>query len=109
MAFLFRAFARRTVVFFTILAIVAADHNALAAKREGVPKSAPAFTKFMARFIQAAVPEAKVQIVGRLRLDVEMPKEGYTTDLHNIYSTCQRDRDNCDANATLFVAAAVQS
>ncbi len=80
----------------------------MAAKREGTPKSAPAFTKFMARFIQQAVPEAKVQIIGRLRLDVEMPRDGHTTDLHNIYNACQRDRDNCAAEVTYFVAQSVQ-
>jgi hypothetical protein len=77
------------------------------AKDRGIPKSAPAFTKFVARFIQDAMPEAKVAVAGRLRLDVETPKGGHTTDLHNVYSVCQRDPDTCIVEVTAFVGQMV--
>jgi len=77
---------------------VAAD-----AEDRDIPKSAPAFTKFVAAVIQEAMPESKVSIIGRLRLDVEAPHGGHTTDLHNVYAACQRDRDNCIVEVTEFV------
>jgi len=81
---------------------VAAD-----AKDRDIPKSAPAFTKFVAEFIQEAMPRARVSILGRLRLDVETPHGGHTTDLHNVYSACQRNRDTCFVEVTAFVGEMV--
>ena len=74
-----------------------------AADDRDMPKSAPAFTKFVAGFIQEAMPEAKVSIIGRLRLDVETPHGGHTTDLHNVYAACHRNPDNCIVEVTEFV------
>jgi uncharacterized protein YtpQ (UPF0354 family) len=91
------------VVSITAVVCLSAD-----AKEHGIPKSAPAFAKFVARFIQEAAPEARVSVSGRLRLEVETPNGGNTTDLHNIYSTCRKDPDNCDAELTNFVAGAIQ-
>jgi uncharacterized protein YtpQ (UPF0354 family) len=87
------------LAFFALSAIgVAAD-----AKDRGIPKSAPAFTKFVAGFIQEAMPEAKVAVIGRLQLDVETPHGGHTTDLHNVYAACHRNPDNCIVEVTEFV------
>lgn len=107
------ALAARVGVFLLIVAVgiaLSADYASVsyARARGGVPKSAPAFTKFVAEFIREAMPSAKVAIAGRLRLDVETPNGGHTTDLHNIYSTCRRDPDACDEDVTVFVAQAVE-
>jgi uncharacterized protein YtpQ (UPF0354 family) len=92
-------------LFIGLLSTAVAD----AREARGIPKSAPAFTKFVAKFIQEALPSAKVTVAGRLRLDVEAPNGGHTTDLHNLYSTCQRAPDTCDEEVTAFVANAVYS
>lgn len=77
------------------------------ARSNDIAKSAPAFTKFMAKLIQDALPDAKVNIAGRLRLDVETQQGAHTTDLHNIYASCQRDPDDCQENVSVFVADSV--
>lgn len=82
--------------------------SSVEARGKGIPKSAPAFTKFVARFIQDAMPSANVNVTGRLRLDVEAPKGGHTTDLHNVYSVCQRNPDTCNEEVTFFVGQMVE-
>jgi hypothetical protein len=73
----------------------------------GVPKSAPAFTKFVGRTIQNLIPGAKVSVMGRLQLDVELPGGGHTTDLHTVYSACLRNPDKCQLLVDTFVAQAL--
>jgi hypothetical protein len=107
MAFGARGAVRPVVLLFAALLSASFAFNADARATRGIPKSAPAFTKFVARFIQDALPSAKVTVIGRLQLDVEAPNGGHTTDLHNVYSTCQRDPDICDQEVTVFVAQAV--
>jgi hypothetical protein len=89
------------------LACVLLSSMSADAKVLGIPKSAPAFTKYVARFIQEAMPEAKVAVIGRLRLDVEAPHGGHTTDLHNVYSVCRRTPDICGVEVTAFVGQMV--
>lgn len=106
------AWHRAAVLFFwavlCFLAIsVGVDNASHARTAGGVPKSASAFTKFVAKLIQEAMPSAKVTIAGRLRLDVEVPNGNHTTDLHNVYSTCRRDPDACDEDVAVFAAHAV--
>ncbi len=105
------SFAARRTVPLIVLVFLALSWmgvgSGAAAKERGIPKSAPAFTKFVGRLIQQVMPDAKVTVLGRLRLDVEAPKGGHTTDLHNVYSTCQRNRDTCGAEVTAFVGQMV--
>jgi hypothetical protein len=103
-----RGAALFAVIISTAVSSMILSFDANAKPRVGIPKSAPAFTKFMARFIADALPSAKVSVIGRLRLDVEAPKGGHTTDLHNIYSACQRNPDACTEDVTVFVAQAVE-
>jgi uncharacterized protein YtpQ (UPF0354 family) len=103
MAFGMRAALRLVVVFFVALSVnsPAAD----AREPKGVPKSAPAFTKFVGVIIMKTLPGTMVTVSGRLRLDVRPPSgKLHTTDLHNIYSLCQRVPDRCEDEVTNFVA-----
>ena len=106
MAFGPRAALRPIVVLFVALLSVNAS-GADARETKGIPKSAPAFTKFMAEFIREAMPQAKIAIAGRLRLYVDMPGGKKTADLHDVFNACHRDPDNCPQAATEYVAAVV--
>ena len=106
MAFGMRAALRPIVVLFVALLSVNSS-GADARETKGVPKSAPAFTKFVAVFIRQALPSATVSVTGRLVLDVDAPNGRHTTDLHNVYSICRRNPDLCDAEVTTFVADVV--
>src|SRR5208282_1307833 len=64
MAFGMRAALRPIVVLFVAL-LSANASGADARETTGVPKSAPAFTKFMAEFIREAMPQAKIATAGR--------------------------------------------
>jgi uncharacterized protein YtpQ (UPF0354 family) len=107
MAFAARGAVPLITFVLVVLSSMNLDSGANAAER-GVPKSAPAFTKFVGRSIQDAMPAAKVTVIGRLRLDVEAPKGGHTTDLHNVYSTCQRNPETCGEEVSTFVAQMVE-
>ncbi|HUO93286.1 MAG TPA: hypothetical protein VMU22_10205 [Rhizomicrobium sp.] len=104
MTFGLRAALRWLFVVFIALSAVS---GAEAREPKGVPKSAPAFTKFMAEFIHEAMPQAKIAIAGRLRLDVEMPSGKKTADLHETFNACHRDPDDCPQATTEYVAAVV--
>jgi len=104
MIFGLRAALRWTFVVFIALSTVS---GAQAKEPKGIPKSAPAFTKFMAEFIQQAMPQAKITDAGRLRLDIEMPSGKKTADLHAVFNACHRDPDNCPQATTEYVAAVV--
>ena len=104
MTFGLRASLRGFLVVWVALS-AASDAHARAAK--GIPKSAPAFTKFMAEFIGQAMPQAKIAIAGRLHLDVEMAGGKRTADLHDVFNACHRDPDNCPQATTEYVAAVV--
>jgi len=97
--------AVRCAIFVAAVLLASGLSGADARQANGIPKSAPAFTKFVARFVEQALPGAKVTIVGRLQLDVEPPGgQRHTTDLHNVYSVCNRNPETCDAEVTTFVA-----
>ncbi len=105
------SFALRGIMPFVVLIFVAlASMGAVAganAEERGIPKSVPAFTKFVAEFVQEAMPQAKVTVTGPLQLDVDVPGGGHTTYLNNIYATCQRNRDTCIVDVTGFVGEMV--
>jgi uncharacterized protein YtpQ (UPF0354 family) len=106
MAFGVRAALR---LIFVVLIALSAASGAGAKEPKGVPKSAPAFTKFMAEFIHEAMPQAKIGIAGRLRLDVEMPNGKKTADLHDVYNKCHDDPHDCPEATTEYVAAVVSA
>jgi hypothetical protein len=89
---------------FLCVAVIGSSFQADAGTPHGIPRSAPAFTIFVARVIERTLPGARVTIAGRLRLDVQ-PTNGvaHTTDLHNIYSACRRAPDRCEAEVATFV------
>ena len=107
MAFGMRAALQPIVVLFVAL-LSANLSGADARETKGVPKSAPAFTKFVGFIIEKTLPGTKVTVAGRLRLDVLPPNgEAHTTDLHNIYSACQRAPDRCEDEVVNFVSDVV--
>jgi hypothetical protein len=90
-----------------LCAVFLALTNAEGRAAHGIPKSAPAFTKFVAAFLHEAMPQAKIGIAGRLRLDVEMPSGKKAADLHELFNACHRDPDNCPQATTEYAAAVV--
>ena len=102
-----RAAVRPIILLIVALLATSAMSGADARAAKGIPKSAPAFTKFMAEFIGQAMPQAKIAIAGRLRLDVEMSGGKKTADLHDVFNACHRDPDNCPQATTEYVAAVV--
>ena len=99
--------AARRAIFVAVVLLASGLSGADARQANGIPKSAPAFTKFMAESIREALPQAKIGIAGRLRLDVEMPSGKKTADLHETFDSCHRDPDNCPQATTEYVAAVV--
>lgn len=73
----------------------------------GIPKSAPAFTKYMAALIRETMPQASVSNAARLRLDIEVAGTHRAADLHKIYNACHRDPGGCPEATTELVAAVV--
>jgi hypothetical protein len=107
MMFRARAAVRPVILLIGALLATNAMSGAEAKALKGIPKSAPAFSKFMAEFIREAMPQAKIAIAGRLRLDVEMPGGKKTADLHDVFNACHRDPDNCPQATTEYVAAVI--
>lgn len=101
----------RAAAAFAVLAfaLLFASHAESARRSQGIPKSAPAFTKFIAAFIRDAVPRADVSSPGRLRLDLAMGGVHHTADLHDIFKTCHRAPDECSQATSELVAAAVST
>ncbi len=98
---------KRFVFFFLVL--VSMGISSVAQSRStNIAESPPAFTEYVAGFLHDAMPSAKVTVIGPLRLDVETPNGGHTTNLDNVYSVCVRNPDNCIVEVTAFVAAAVE-
>lgn len=107
MSFGIRAAARQSLLFVAVLSAISAS-SVEAREAKGIPKSAPAFTKFIGVVIQKTLPGTMVTVAGRLMLDVRPPSgKLHMTDLHNIYSICQRAPDRCEDEVTNFVADAV--
>ena len=110
MAFGVRAALRPIVVLFVAL-LSANASGADARETKGIPKSAPAFTKFAGvvvdKTLESTLPGAKVTVEGRLRLGVILPGgDLHTMDLHNLYSVCQRAPDRCEDEVVNFVSDA---
>ena len=100
-----RRTARQVSLIVAVVAVCVSDADG---RERGIPKSAPAFAKFVAGFIEAAMPSAHVTIPHRLQLDVQTPNGAHTSDLHNLYAICQRDRDTCIVQVTTFVGQMVE-
>lgn len=76
---------------------------ASAAPAVSIPMDESGFTAFLAQAFRKAQPDAVVTVEGPLLLKTQGKDNSWTTSLANIYSYCQRHKDDCAARAALFV------
>lgn len=85
----------RALARFLVGAFVGLTFAATGAAAE-VPKDEPGFTAYVSNAFANSLPGFRVAITGPLMLSARKetatgPTDGYTLDLHNIYSVCVRD------------------